>query len=194
MKKVPAKFISVIFGPQTWLPVLFLTFVFKTGLSFHQIKILLPSILIFQVIIPLMYIYIAYRKRWISDLDLTKKSQRLVPLVVSLISLSVLLMIAYIFANKLVFNLYLLFYILLIVNAIVTLFWKISFHMAVTTAGSLLVNFLFNWQLPWLYLSIPLVYAARLALKKHSPAQLMVAFLLNGGIIIYYLKQLGYLP
>ena len=187
-----AKFLSVILGLQVWLPVLLLVLVFKTGLTKEQIIILLPTLSIFQVFIPFGCLYFAFRLGKISDLDLTKREERYVPLIISFITWSVSLALVSLFGNQLLLHLYLIILVLIIIAAVITKFWKISLHMSLNATGSILVNFLFDWQLPFLYLSIPLVFWARLKLKKHTVSQLLAAFVLNAAFVLVALQFLDY--
>lgn len=188
-----AQFISFVLGPFVWLPVLLTFFILKTNLTRSQIYLLFPLLLIFQVGIPLLHILIAYRSKKISDLDLSRREERIMPMVVGFICLIISLIIVKFFGSPILYRLYLFLIFLLIINGAVTIFWKISFHMAINVVGSLLLNFLYHWQLPILYLTIPLVYWARLKLKRHTHPQLIVAGILNGIAVFLFLRSFNYL-
>lgn len=188
-----AKLLSVVLGPQVWLPVFLLIFIFKTGLTREQITVLLPTLLVFQVFIPLGYLYFAFKSGKVADLDLTKREERHVPLIVSLISWLISLVLVCFFGNQLLLHLYLIIFVLIIITTVITKFWKISLHMSINTLGSILVNFLFNWKFPFLYFSIPLVFWARLRLKKHTVNQLLAGFIINAVFILTALRFFNYI-
>lgn len=192
ISKIVAQLISLIFGPLVWIPLLTI-FVLKTNLPINQIKLLLPLLLILQVFIPLIYICIAYKFKKISDIDLSKKEERIIPMIIIFISLFISLLIVKSFDSTILYRFYLFSILVLAVNGFITIFWKISFHMGINVVGSLLINFLYHWQLPLLYLTIPLIYWSRFKLKRHTHAQLIVAFLLNAVIVFLFLKYYRYL-
>lgn len=190
-----AKIISFVLGPQVWLPVFFTIFIFKTGLTNQQIKILFPSILILEVIIPLLMILIFIRLKIVSDWDITKKEERQ-PVMMAVVILSLIsLMTIYLFGNELILSLTLILFLIIIITSAITFFWKISLHMTLNVTGTIIINFLFSWSLPWLYLTIPLVFWARLKLKKHTVNQLLAALFLDCFIILvsfYFLRYIKF--
>lgn len=178
--------VSFLLGPQVWLPVFLFLFLTKTGLTKTQISVLLPILFTFQVAIPLLYIFIMHKKGKIADLDLTNREERILPVIIAFASLFVSLVTVRYVGTPLLFHLYTLLIILLCINGLITFFWKISFHMAINVAGSFIVNVLFGNQFQLLYITIPLVYWSRLTLKKHTPAQLIVSFILNTGVVYLF--------
>lgn len=55
-----------------------------------------------------------------------------------------------------------------VIISVVTSFWKISLHTSMNTVGSILLNLLFGWNLPVIYLVVPIVLWARITLKRHT--------------------------
>ncbi len=184
----PAKFISLALGPVVLWPATVIIFLWKTNLPADKRLVLLPVLLLLQAVIPLAYVLLAFKHKKISDLDLTKRNERYTPLLITFICLLISLPFIYFLGNKTLVYLFALLSLLLLVNGFITLFWKISFHMALDTVFVLLVNYLFHWTLPILYLTIPLVFWSRLTLKKHTIAQLIGGLVLNGVIIMLFLK------
>lgn len=187
MKKL-AKILSFILGPAVLWPAILIIFLFKTGLTQKQIAVFIPLLLLFLVFMPLGFIYFGFRMKKITDLDLTKRKERFVPLITTFICLLISFFFILSFGNRLLTNLFTLIIILLLVNGIITFFWKISFHVGLNTISTLLINYLFHWTLPILYLTIPLVFWSRLTLKKHTIAQLIGAFILNATVTIVFLN------
>jgi hypothetical protein len=185
-----ANWLSILLGPHTWLPLLFLILIFKTNLSQQELKIILPTVLIFQVIIPLLYLILAPKLNWVEKWDMEKTEERK-PFLFLLIILSLLTStIICFFGNLLLLKLNITLLSLILVLSIITLFWKVSLHVSINTASAIIINYLYNWELPWLYIIIPLTFWSRLKLKKHSLNQLLAGFALTTLIILIGLSLL----
>lgn len=188
-----ASLISIMLGPQTWLPMLFLIVMFKSGLSREQLVILFPSILFLQVIVPLIYLYSAPKLGLATEWDLPKRKERypflLLVFATSLISLFLIQK----FGNKLLLDLNLLLISTLLIAFIITFYWQISLHTALNTLGAISVNLLLGWNLIILFLTIPVVFWARSTLTKHTPTQLIAGVILPAFILLGSLYYLGYL-
>lgn len=185
-----ARWISVILGPHVWLPVLFFLVVFRSGLTPNQLKIIFPSILILEIIIPIAYLLLGPKLGFTKEWDMKEIKERkpflYLVLILSLISLG----IVYIFGNVYLLNLSTIFLAWLVVFLLITRFWKISLHVGLNVFAAIMVNFLFGWRFPAIYLIIPIIFWARLRLKKHSLNQLIAGFLITvtilfGGLAIF---------
>lgn len=179
-----AEIISIILGPHFWLPLLLVVFFTKTQLTSEQIKILLPTMLIFQVIVPISYIFIALKLKKVSAWDLPIKEERYFILSLMFISYLITLLMTYVYGNLLIFHLNLILFILLTITSFITYFWKISIHAILNTFGAIFINFLFNWQFPIIYLVIPIIIWARYKLGRHDFKQLLAGIIL--GIFVVW--------
>lgn len=187
-----ASILSVVLGPQLWLPVLLVLIVTQSGLNRSQIAILLPVLALLQIAVPSGFVLGQLRSNRVTAWDLPNREERYAFLWVSIASYLISLMVIAIIGNRFLLNLTYVSLLILIICAVITTYWKISLHASLNAAGSVLVNFLFGWQLPWLYLTIPLVIWARLVLHRHTWAQLIAGALLGGGIVLLALLYLGY--
>jgi membrane-associated phospholipid phosphatase len=187
-----AGILSIILGPQLWLPVLLVLIVTQSGLNRSQIIILLPTLALLQIIVPTGFVLGQLRSNKVTAWDLPKREERYAFLWVSVTSYLISLLAIAIFGNRFLLNLTYVSLLILVVCAVITTYWKISLHASLNAAGSVLVNFLFGWQLPWLYVTIPLVIWARLTLQRHTWAQLVAGALLGGGAVLLSLLYLGY--
>lgn len=192
MKKLLAKVTSIILGPIIIWPITLLIIVSKANLLPNNYWVISLTFFFLLVVLPFSYIYLLYKKKIISDLDLTKRQQRFKPLLLGLILFTLSTITVYFYGDILLLHLFLIIFFLFIVNFIVTLFWKISYHVAQVTVTTILINYLFNWRFPVLYAFIPLVFWSRLYLKKHDFWQLLGAFVLNGIIVILFLRSFNY--
>ena len=160
--------ISRIFDFYFWFPVLLLAAVFKTGLAAGQIKILLPTLLIVDVVIPISYFFMDLGGGRVSDIDVSKRQQRY-HLFIRLVIIQIISTVfAYFFGNQTFFVLQLINLVLGTSILLITFFYKISGHMLLSSSYILMINFLFNWQFLWLFLILPFVAFARIYLKKHT--------------------------
>lgn len=149
--------------------------------------------LIFQFVVPFVYIYIALKLGIVSAWDLPKRQERYILLIVYFVSSLISLALVKIIGNEFLFNLNLIFLALTVSISLITIFWKISIHTSVNTAGAILLNFLFGWQLPWLYLIIPIVFWSRYKLKRHTFMQLLAGITLSATVVLGGLFYFGYL-
>lgn len=183
-----ARVISIILGPPGWLPVLFLTIVFKSGLNNFQQAILLPTILILDVIIPLGYLFMAPKLGWAKAWDLPNRQERYPFFALLFFSNVTTFGLIYLLGATFLFQLCVMLTAILAVIILITFYWKISLHTSLATVGTIVLNFLFDWKLPYLYLTIPVVFWARLVLKRHNVAQLLAGCIVSGGLAILSLK------
>lgn len=182
-----AKLISLVFGPVVWIPLMIYAFLAKAQISWQDRLILAVAYAVFLFIAPLLYVVRSYLKRRISDIDISNRKQRFKYLLLFIFSSLILTGFVYFYGDSFLLKMQILILIILAVNTLITFFWKISFHMTANIVGSLMVNYLFDWQFPYLFLIIPLIFWSRLYLKKHTAAQLLGALILNGGIAVVYL-------
>lgn len=186
MKKL-AQIISFVLGPQIWGPIIIWLIFNFNPLPYYQFIIYFPLICIINLIIPLGYICIAYLKKQIKDLDMTDRKERIVPLIIVTISLLISSIIFQLSDMMPLRNIFVFFTSIILINGTITLFWKISLHMAVNIIGWLLVMNYFGIKMLPLIVVIPLVYWSRLYLKKHDVWQLLGSLVLNGGIVLLFI-------
>ena len=186
-----AKFVSVVFGAP-WIFLLIGALLFKTGLKGQNGLILQLLLATFQLIIPAAFLFHSYVKGRIHDIDISKREERVIPLTIIVFSYAIALILTSFLGTPILLHLQLILFIAFLVNYIVTLFWKISLHMAVTVVGTILLNALFGWTLPILFLAIPLVFWSRYVLKKHTLGQLMAGLIVNLIILFVGLWYFGY--
>ncbi len=167
MSEKIARYLSIFLGPL-WLPVLFVLIILKSGLSGQQLVITFPSVLTLDVVIPILYLIIAPKLGWVGKWDMESKEERGPFLGLMLVLSIVTLLIIHFFGNTFLFNLNIIYISFLVIIFGITNYWKISFHTSLDTASVILINFIFDWKLPLLYLTIPIIFWARWKLKKHT--------------------------
>lgn len=182
-----ANFISFILGPQIWFPVIFYLLLSRTDLSITYPKIIVPLIFLLQVIIPLAGPFIAFKKGKIKSLDIPERKDRVGFMLVASLSWLTSLLVIYFFGNFALFKTSLIIFVLIFIMFLITLFWKISIHVATNTAGVFFVNYVYGWHFLYLFLLIPLVAWARLKLRVHTPFQLISGFLVTACVASVYI-------
>jgi membrane-associated phospholipid phosphatase len=135
-------------------------------------------------LLPLSYIgYMVYRGR-ITDMHMRVRQQRLRPLAVSVVCTGIAWgVLRLLGAPAIVQHLGLITLVQIALMALITYVWQISFHTVSISGATVAAGALFG-LLPAL-LTLPLVLlvgAARLKLKRHTPAQ-VVAGAFVGGLI-----------
>ena len=188
----PAKLVSLFFGIP-WLFTLIIVLLYKADLTQSQVVLLSGIFLIFNVIIPFLSLFYLYRSGRISDYDVTERDERFAPLTITMFSFLISLILTGLVGNDLIFEFSAIIFVILLVNLLITFSWKISLHMGINVASSILINALFDWKLPFLYLSIPLIYWSRYTLHRHSPRQLIGGLVISGGITVVGLRYFGYI-
>ncbi len=150
------------------------------------------------MIVPLICIFILYKLKIISSLELEKQRDRILPYFCT--SVSYLICAWILFQQAMptfVSELIIAVAVALLINAVVTVWWKISAHMTGTGAlfgGILFVGYQFHFNPYGWILAVMLVCgmvaAARLYLHAHTPGQ-VVAGLLNGVLCTLIIPNLN---
>lgn len=165
-------------------------------------KFIIP-VAIFSCLIPMLCLYLFWRTGYVTDFALKKKEERFLPFLTTFFSYSILFY--YFFkAGLTIWFLAILLVplLLLIICAVINSYWKISAHMV--GIGSLLgsifsVCYNIKGQNPYglfiiLIILVGVLGVARLILRRHTPAQVYVGFLV--GLVVSYFAVFvgGYFP
>lgn len=192
MKNKLAKIISFIINPIACLFPASLAISFIDHLAGYNRLFWGIFLFLFLGFLPVISLFFGMKKGKISDVDFTKKEERTPYIILLLFFWLIALLLAIYFQGP--WLVVVVMSIAIIFSAIVlliNLFWKISNHSLFITAISIFINTLFGWHYLWLFLIIPLVFWARLELKKHTVYQLVAGSLL--GLFVYPLMKIfGY--
>jgi hypothetical protein len=141
--------------------------------------------------IPLVYILIGKRKGWVSDFEISQRSDRPRFILVSLSSDMLAILLLSVFNGPHLLRVMVLVYLCLgITMMTISSYWKISLHMAGVGGFSTALVFLFGPLGIIAFLSLPLVAWARYHRKKHTLPQLAMGAI--AGIVITSLVFYGY--
>ena len=166
-----ARWISVLFDSSLLSIPVFLAFGWTgggiSGIGWAALTLLIVTG------IPLAYLWIGRRRGWVSDMEMTRRSERPRFILVSLGSdVFALLVLRAVQGPQLLSTIVLTYLCLAIAMLTISSFWKISLHMAGVGGFSTALLFVFGWPALAAFLSLPLVAWARLRRRKHTLAQL----------------------
>jgi len=179
-----AEIVSWVSFPPLVATVFFIFLIFWYANDLSEGLRWIITIAPFLVFIPLVFFALGLKLGWISDIDLSKREERPAFLVVFISSLLVATILLYVLDVNQKFFVYALSgLVVTVATALITLFWKISYHTTVTTSVVTALAILGGLHFAWLFLFIIPVGWSRVALKKHTPWQVVggavVAFLLT---------------
>ncbi len=192
MKEKIAAIITFVFDPTVTVPLFLLIIILKAGLTPIQLKIVLPLMFFTAIILPAMFWFFSLEKHWISDWEISKRGERFNIYSIFCFFWFLGVVVAYVFGNGLLTNLFLIFAIAFFAATLVTWFWKISIHMLIDTVIVSILEFIFGgfW---YFYLVLPVVAWSRFVRRKHTPAQLFGGFSLAMTIVFLSFKILGFI-
>ena len=176
-----ARWISILFDSSVLSIPIFLAFGWIesgiTGMGWATLTLVIVTG------IPLAYLLIGRKRGWVSDMEMTQRSERPRFILVSLGSdIFALLVLHILVGPKLLILIVLIYFFLAITMLTISSFWKISLHMAGVGGFSTALLFVFGLPALWALLSLPLVAWARLHRRKHTPAQL-IAGAMAGALV-----------
>ena len=150
-------------------------------------------LVLLTVVIPISSIVLLNVLGVTSDLNVTKREERPKLFIVMFFSFALALLISLKIGEPQLIVIYTTLNLTFILGFLITLFWKISFHMIWSILSLFIVLYL--WQTPSLYLLtifIPLIAWSRLQLKRHTFKQVLMGALLTIFCIILVLTFLKF--
>lgn len=130
-------------------------------------------------LVPLLYGAFVYKTKRISNADITKRKERVIPFFIITLTYGVyLLVVLLLHAPEIFKTLALHYFILALLLSVVTVWWKASVHTAGITQFVILLMLLVSSQALFLSPLIVLVGWMRIRMKSHTIGQVI------GGIIV----------
>lgn len=152
------------------------------------------------LVIPLLFFVFMLKTGRISDVQVTRKNERHLPLLVTLVFyVTTYVVLSNLGLNRVLLTFLLVGVVALAVGFFVNLFWKISMHM-IGIGGifgafyflALQYNFNFNFNLMLMLLAAGLAGTARMKLNQHNALQIfsgaIVGFLCGAALIGYFIQ------
>lgn len=186
-----AEVVSWAFFPPLVATVFFIFLIFWYSQDFSQGLRWMIAMSPFLIFIPLIFFAVSLKLGWISDIDLSNREERPAFLAVFITSLLVATVVLYwIGVPQKIFVYALSGLVVTVTTALITLFWKISYHTTVATSVISAIVILGGLRFSWLFLLIVPVAWARIILKKHTFWQVLfgavVAFLITYCVFSFF--------
>jgi membrane-associated phospholipid phosphatase len=192
-----AKVFSVLFQPLL-IPTYTLLILFNLNNYFSllipaQVRhLMLWMVFLITFVLPILFIFILYKRKMITSLNMDKREERIFPLVITALFYFLAYYIIY-QANLdvLYLRLFLGSALLICIAIVVSAFWKISMHMI--GVGGFLGALIGLGIVAYIDLTFFVILAvlvsgltgfARLKLKAHTPMQVYAGFLTGLGVMI----------
>jgi len=187
-----ARFVSNLLAPSTIsIPLVFLV-AFYHALSPMKASFYACVTLFFICIGPMAYIVIGVRLGKFSDVDVSRRSERLGPFLFGLGSVLLGLFVLQVtHGPKSLFTLLLVILVSGVLMMIVTLWWKISIHASSLAGAATILTALYGAIFLPTFLLIVLVSWSRVVLRRHTVAQVLVGSLVSIALssAILYIRR-----
>ncbi len=184
-----SKILSNLFSPVIVAPSAFAILINQTGFPNSNRLMLWLIAFLFTAIVPVTTLLIMRKRGSITDLDVSRRDQRLVPLLVGLGSYAAAFIIFdWLGADNLPKGLVFCSLVNLVVVMLITKYWKISIHAMGLTGPLAALWVMWNsYMLPMAALTA-LVGTSRVVLKAHTPSQVIVGSILGFVLTLVQLK------
>ncbi|MBC8099029.1 MAG: hypothetical protein H7Y11_06265 [Armatimonadetes bacterium] len=186
-----ARLVSDILSPPMIWAMLAFPIAFRNAPSTGQALLWALVYILLGCVLPVMYIVLMVKRGKITDIHMRVRQQRLLPFLVSLVCMTIAWWTLRLMGAPAVVPLFALFSLVQIaVMALITLVWQVSMHAMSISGAVVALGFLFGGAAALVALPfVVLVGAARLKLKRHTLAQVLVGAAL-GGVIPFILLTL----
>lgn len=178
---------ATISGPMILLVALYQASSVASALAYGAITLLFLSIG------PFAYILLGVRLGKLSDIDVSRRSERIGPFIFSLISVCLgwfTLILTH--GPALLITLLILTAVSGLVLMIITLWWKISLHASSLAGAATILTALYGAiMLPGFALLV-LVSWSRVVLRRHTPAQVVAGSVLGIALSVVVLRLRGW--
>jgi hypothetical protein len=196
-----ARLISMIFHPMI-VPTLAVIILFAIpgyiafSTPVQAQRIIIGLVFVNTCIAPFLIIFLLKKARYISDIMLFERMERIYPTVIS----AFFYLFTYYLITRANVSFMLSYFImgatiLVLIGFMVTYFWKISFHMLSMggfTGFLIALSILLGHEMPLLIISVIMISgmlgSARIMLNAHSPSQVYVGYLTGIAVmmILYF--------
>jgi hypothetical protein len=171
-----AKVISAVFNPAVEIPAIMLLLLVLTLNGGYRVVFLL-LLLGLNVIIPGSFFLISWFKRQRRDWDMHRKEMRLPLFTLVTVTNGLGVVVAYAANRHPLAELLLGLWLVTVIFALITMYWKVSLHTGVNAILVYLFTLLVEPWL-WLWMVVGAVGWARVVDKDHTPAQVCVGALI----------------
>lgn len=187
-----ARIVSNILAPSTIsLPFVLLVAFYRASDQLAAIAYAFIAFF-FLCVGPLIYVVIGVRTGRLSDLDISRRSERAGPFLFGIISVGAgLLVLSLVHGPKDLVTALILTAISAVFMMVTTLWWKISIHASSMAGAATMLTALYGIVLLPSFLLLILVSWSRVVLRRHTIAQVVVGSLLSIFLSLLILKLRG---
>jgi hypothetical protein len=176
-----ARLVSDILSPPMVWGVLAFPIAFRDAPSHQQALLWALTYVVLVCLLPIVYVAMMVRRGKITDIHMQVREQRFRPFIVSLLCTTIAWWVLRFMGAPPVLPMFALFSLLQLgAIALITTVWQISLHAMSISSAVITMSVLYGF-IPAL-LTVPLVVlvsAARLHLKRHTPAQVLAGAVLG---------------
>jgi membrane-associated phospholipid phosphatase len=187
-----ARHISTLFAPASIsLPLVMLVGLYhnpdpRQGLAFAGITLLFLSLG------PLLYVMVGVHTGRLSDLEITRRSERTGPFLFGLFSATLgLLVLQALHGPRNLSTLLMITIVIGIIMLLITLWWKISIHASSLAGAVTLLTAMYGLMMLPLFVLLVLVSWSRVVLRRHTVAQVTMGAALSILLTVLMLKLRG---
>ena len=171
--------VSRIFEPLLWVGLFGVAVIFSPYFAGYSRIFWSAELLIFLIGLPLLTLWLAFKKGKIKDIDFTKREDRTPYLLAMLFYWALGMILTWgLGGPKVITKILLLAVMFGVVMLVINFYYKVSGHALGYTIAVLLFNELYSWHYYWLLFFVPLIFWSRWAQKKHTWGQLILGTLL----------------
>jgi len=186
MKKNIATVSSRLFDPFVVITAIMILAFSRSGLSPIVAIKLFIAVYTVAVLVPVMLLLFAIRRKTIDSWDIPKRHMRLVPLGIEFAATLIGYGVVLRFGNEFLVQLFMLLLVWLAGFFCITAFWKVSGHVGTAALGTGLLVHWFGWGAWPFLLVIPILSWARVVRHDHTIAQ-VIAGAIYSWILIFIL-------
>lgn len=180
-----ATLISRLFEPFVMFSVVTFIAALRSGLTGASMQLFL-TMLIVMIGLPIALLTWAIRTKRVDNWDVTRREQRIVPMIIFLILTCIYLFTVSRFGNSQLAQLFVLYFVWLVGFFLITTQWKISGHTSANALTLGLIILWFGWSWWPLLLIVPLVAWARVVRKDHTVAQVIVGAAYSWVLLVVF--------
>ncbi len=187
-----ARYVSNILAPVTVSVPMILLVAFYKASSVANALMYAAMTLFFLSIGPFAYIFIGVRLGKLSDVDVSKRTERVGPFIFGLISVCLgwfALVLTH--APMPLLNTVIVVALSGLIMMIITLWWKISLHASSLGAAATILTAFYGASMLPAFVLLVLVSWSRVVLRRHTVAQVIAGSLLSIALSATILKLVG---
>jgi membrane-associated phospholipid phosphatase len=188
-----ARTISYLLAPATISVPMILLVAFYQARSIASALAYGVTTLFFLSIGPFAYILLGVRLGKLSDVDVSRRSERVGPFLFGLLSVCLgwfALMLMH--GPARLITILLLTMVSGLVMMIITLWWKISLHASSLATAATMLTVLYGAIMLPIFVLLALVSWSRVVLRRHTPAQVVAGSLLGIALSVIVLRLRGW--